>query len=86
MKQIYVFARSKSEHLPDAVRVGELFLAPILDSQIEFILNHCASSGISHTKLKASDIISDTDTQVIITTYEDAKEVCKHFMPEIIEE
>lgn len=86
MKQVYVFTRSKSEHLPDAVRVGELFLAPILDSQMEAFLNHCASSGTSHAELTASDIIKDTGTQVIITTYEDAKEVCKHFITEIIEE
>lgn len=81
MKQVYVFARSQNEYFPDAVSVGDLFLAPILDSQIKAVLEHCANNDISHAELTADEIINDTETQVMITSYESAKIVCNHFKP-----
>lgn len=86
MKQVYVFTRKKNEHFPDAVQIGHLFLAPILESKTIAFLDYCENNGITHAELSADEIINDTDTQVIIATYEDAKEVCKNFIPEIIEE
>ena len=81
MKQVYIFTRSKSENLPDAVLVGDLFLAPILNTQIDNVIAYCGNNNISHAELTSSEIINDTETQVMITSYESAKIVCNHFKP-----
>lgn len=81
MKQVYVFARSQNECFPDAVSVGDLFLAPILNTQIDNVIAYCANNNISYAELSADEMINDTETQVMITSYESAKIVCNHFKP-----
>lgn len=81
MKQIYIFTRNQNEHFPDAVPVGDLFLAPILESKTSEFLGYCESNGISHAELTSDEIINDTETQIMITSYESAKIVCNHFKP-----
>lgn len=81
MKQVYIFTRSQNEYLPDAVNVGSLFLAPILDSDVSYAIEYCKANNLSYAELSADEVISDTETQVMITSYENAKIVCNHFKP-----
>lgn len=82
MKQIYVFTRIQNDNFPDAVKIGDLLLAPMLDSDVDALISNCIVNNISHAELTANEIINDTDTQVMITSYENAKEVCNYLMPD----
>lgn len=84
MKQVYVFTRNQNEYFPDAVSVGELFLAPILDSNVIDVIEYFKTNDFSCEELTANQIINDVQTQAMITDYENAKIVSSYYQQEEI--
>lgn len=90
---LYLFMNSEihkqSRLFKDAVTCGEFKLAPIDYYKKKSAVDYCSDNNISFLELEPDatiESIENNEIVVIMTNYEDAKIICKHFTPESAEE